>query len=92
MAELSAVRIEDGDRVVPTECSLQRTSIYLDQLIYKGKLMNIVKLVPPGMLASALVAAAMPVCAAPQMPSDASIYATGLDAPRGLRFGPDGYL
>ena len=29
---------------------------------------------------------------AQQLPPNASIYAAGLEAPRGLRFGPDGYL
>ena len=29
---------------------------------------------------------------AQQLPSNATIYASGLQAPRGLRFGPDGYL
>jgi hypothetical protein len=77
---------------MPTECSLQRTSFYSNQLIYKGKLMNIFKIVAAGMLAAALVTGAMPVNATPQTPSDAAIYATGLEAPRGLRFGPDGYL
>src|ERR1700683_833951 len=27
-----------------------------------------------------------------QQPSGFTVYATGLEAPRGLRFGPDGYL
>ena len=89
MAELAAFKTEDGDRLGPAESGLWRTSIYLSQLIYKGKLM---KIVPAGMLAAALVTGAMPVSAAPQTPSDAAIYATGLEAPRGLRFGPDGYL
>ena len=30
--------------------------------------------------------------AAQQQPTAASVFATGLEAPRGLRFGPDGYL
>jgi hypothetical protein len=51
-----------------------------------------VKLVPAGMLAVALVTATVQVSAAPQTPSDAVIYATGLEAPRGLRFCPDGLL
>jgi hypothetical protein len=54
--------------------------------------MNIGKIVLTGMFAAALVTIAMPVGAAPQTPTDAAIYATGLQAPRGLRFGPDGYL
>jgi hypothetical protein len=54
--------------------------------------MNIVKIMQAGMFAAALVTGATPVGAAPQTPSDAAIYATGLQAPRGLRFGPDGYL
>jgi hypothetical protein len=53
--------------------------------------MNVVKIILGGTLAAGL-AGAMPAGAAPQTPSDAAIYAAGLEAPRGLRFGPDGYL
>ena len=40
--------------------------------------------------AAALTLASIPAHA--QEPSGFKVYATGLDAPRGLRFGPDGYL
>jgi glucose/arabinose dehydrogenase len=32
------------------------------------------------------------ISAAQQLPPNASVYATGLERPRGLRFGPDGFL
>jgi len=54
--------------------------------------MNTMQIVTWGIVATALVTGAVAADAAPQTPSDAAIYATGLDAPRGLRFGPDGYL
>jgi hypothetical protein len=54
--------------------------------------MNMVKIIPAGILAVALVTGVTPAGSAPLTSSDAAIYATGLQAPRGLRFGPDGYL
>jgi|HubBroStandDraft_6_1064221.scaffolds.fasta_scaffold78282_2 hypothetical protein len=47
-----------------------------------------------GFLSAGLLAAAVfPTGAVgQQLPANASIYASGLQAPRGLRFGPDGYL
>jgi hypothetical protein len=46
------------------------------------------------LFAAAMTAAlALPtLAAAQQLPPNASIYATGLERPRGLRFGPDGFL
>src|ERR1700722_12149328 len=42
--------------------------------------------------ALALIAALGPTNAEAQQPSDFTIYASGLEAPRGLRFGPEGNL
>jgi len=53
-------------------------SIYFNQLIHKREFMNIVKIMQAGMLAAALVTGAMAAGAAPQTPSVAAIYATGL--------------
>jgi hypothetical protein len=42
-----------------------------------------------------LAASAASIASTPssaQLPSNATVYASGLQAPRGLRFGPDGYL
>jgi glucose/arabinose dehydrogenase len=48
---------------------------------------------PRFLLAGLLAAAVLPTCAVGQaLPANASVYASGLQAPRGLRFGPDGYL
>src|SRR5271163_4851362 len=45
------------------------------------------------LFAGFLAAAVLPTGAiGQQLPPNASIYASGLQAPRGLRFGPDGYL
>src|ERR1700733_10093447 len=44
------------------------------------------------LLAGFLAATVFPAIAGAQLPANASIYASGLQAPRGLRFGPDGYL
>src|SRR3984885_9688064 len=44
------------------------------------------------LFAGFLAAALSPAVAVAQLPANASIYASGLQAPRGLRFGPDGYL
>jgi len=45
------------------------------------------------MMAGLIAAAVLPSWgAAQQLPANSSIYGTGLEAPRGLRFGPDGYL
>src|ERR1700733_12607822 len=46
-----------------------------------------------GFLCAGFLAAAVPpAVAVAQLPANASIYASDLQAPRGLRFGPDGYL
>jgi hypothetical protein len=52
---------------------------------------NISKQVSIGLI-TALAAAGAIAAAAPQAASDGTVFASGLDAPRGLRFGPDGYL
>jgi len=43
-------------------------------------------------IATALAVGAAVAAAAPQTPTSNNVYATGLEAPRGLRFGPDGDL
>src|SRR3954454_11816708 len=43
-------------------------------------------------VATALAVGAAVAAAAPQTPTSNNVYATGLEAPRGLRFGPDGDL
>src|ERR1700761_8369814 len=47
-----------------------------------------------GILFKGLMALTIFPMAAPaqELPANASIYASNLEAPRGLRFGPDGYL
>ncbi len=45
------------------------------------------------LIAGCLTAAVLPPCGVAQpLPANSTIYASGLQAPRGLRFGPDGYL
>ena len=48
--------------------------------------------VPTALIAAVLAVGSAAAAAAPQTPSDAKIYAKGLEAPRGLRFGADGFL
>jgi hypothetical protein len=43
-------------------------------------------------LVTAIGSLAPPAAGAQQQPNASSVFATGLEAPRGLRFGPDGYL
>jgi hypothetical protein len=55
--------------------------------------MNFVRSLSTALIAAAAVGSLAPAAAhAQQQPTAASIFATGLEAPRGLRFGPDGYL
>lgn len=44
------------------------------------------------LMAAGFVAGIAPTCAIAQEPNTFTVYASGLDGPRGLRFGPDGYL
>jgi hypothetical protein len=45
------------------------------------------------LMTACVVTAIVPTCAGAQsLPPNATVYASGLLAPRGLRFGPDGYL
>src|SRR6202789_4199340 len=53
--------------------------------------MNLTNLSPILLTAAAVLTFAS-VSAQAQQPSGFKVYATGLEAPRGLRFGPDGYL
>jgi hypothetical protein len=53
--------------------------------------MNLTNLSPILLTAAAVLTVAS-VSAQAQQPSGFKVYATGLEAPRGLRFGPDGYL
>ncbi|MGA3159450.1 MAG: ScyD/ScyE family protein, partial [Steroidobacteraceae bacterium] len=53
--------------------------------------MNLTNL-SPILLTAAAVLTFVSVSAQAQQPSGFKVYATGLEAPRGLRFGPDGYL
>jgi hypothetical protein len=53
--------------------------------------MNLTSLSPILLTAAAVLTVAS-VSAQAQQPSGFKVYATGLEAPRGLRFGPDGYL
>lgn len=48
--------------------------------------------VPTALIAAGLAVGSALAAAAPQTPSDAKVYATGLEGPRGLRFGADGFL
>jgi hypothetical protein len=58
----------------------------------KGKeIMTLTRIAPTLLIAAATLTLAS-VSAQAQEPSGFKVYATGLDAPRGLRFGPDGYL
>lgn len=43
-------------------------------------------------MAAGVVAALAPTRAVAQQPDNFTVYAAGLEGPRGLRFGPDGYL
>jgi hypothetical protein len=43
-------------------------------------------------MAAGVVTAVAPTLVIAQQPSTFTVYASGLEAPRGLRFGPDGYL
>jgi len=45
-----------------------------------------------GLMAAVMIVSGAVAIAAPQTPKDATIYAKGLNDPRGLRFGPDGFL
>jgi hypothetical protein len=45
-----------------------------------------------GLTAAVLLAGATAGAAAPLTPADAKVYATGLEGPRGIRFGADGFL
>lgn len=44
------------------------------------------------LIAAGFLAALAPIPAAAQQPDSSTVYASGLEGPRGLRFGPDGYL
>jgi hypothetical protein len=58
----------------------------------KGKtIMNLTRISPILLTAAATLTLAS-LSAQAQQPSGFKVYATKLDAPRGLRFGPDGYL
>src|ERR1700728_36257 len=54
--------------------------------------MNWTKILPAVVMPAAALLYFTPTLAPAQEPSGFKVYATGLDAPRGLRFGPDGYL
>jgi len=47
---------------------------------------------PAGILSTVLVVGGAVAAAAPQTPKNATVYAKGLEGPRGLRFGGDGFL
>ncbi len=53
--------------------------------------MNAISLVSLS-IGAAVVAGIVPTPAIAQQPNTFTVYASGLEAPRGLRFGPDGYL
>jgi hypothetical protein len=50
------------------------------------------KILPAMLIPSATLLCLTPTFSSAQEPSGFKVYATGLEAPRGLRFGPDGYL
>jgi hypothetical protein len=50
------------------------------------------KILPALVIPAVTLLSFTPTSASAQEPSGFKVYATGLDAPRGLRFGPDGYL
>lgn len=55
--------------------------------------MNIAKPLSTALMIAATAGGLAPISTvAQQQPSTSSVFATGLEAPRGLRFGPDGYL
>jgi hypothetical protein len=55
--------------------------------------MNLIRAFSTGLLLATAVASLAPVpTVAQQVPTPAAVFATGLEAPRGLKFGPDGYL
>src|SRR5262245_14007715 len=64
----------------------------------RGRLASFPMLAAAGVLATASIAGAQSASPAPSVPppppmsANASVYATGLDNPRGLEFGPDGAL
>ncbi len=54
--------------------------------------MNLTRISPIVLIATAAMLNLASISAQAQQPSGFKVYATGLDAPRGLRFGSDGYL
>lgn len=54
--------------------------------------MNWTKILPACLIPAAALSPFISTLSVAQEPSGFKVYATGLDAPRGLRFGPDGYL
>jgi hypothetical protein len=69
-----------------------RSSIIFRNNTTKGKAMKLIRYLSTALVIAVAVGSFAPIPVIAQQPNTFTVYATGLEGPRGLRFGPDGFL